>query len=278
MESMLNKYKMMEEYRDLEEIKLKNGKDLLDEFKNFKELYSIMKEYISKNKWLRFPENEIIFIFSEKLLVTFNKISSSIEVIKSYIEQKSKKNNIPFEITTYNDLTKLKKINFLLSGFYWYKTEFNTYVNNFLSKVGNGSNALGIYSIGEFIKNIDDRDENSKLESNELKMFEVMLNYGLISDRMKVYGLVEKFKDLVDKYRIYKNYIRYIKEDGSIIFDREKILDSIENKKENLFDAIKITYKENGLVLESKEVFADKKIYNFKNKQKEVIFTIEDGV
>ena len=278
MESMLDKYKMMEEYRDLEEIKLKNGKDLLDEFKNFKELYSIMKEYISKNKWLRFPENEIIFIFSEKLLVTFNKISSSIEVIKSYIEQKSKKNNIPFEITTYNDLTKLKKINFLLSGFYWYKTEFNTYVNNFLSKVGNGSNALGIYSIGEFIKNIDDRDENSKLESNELKMFEVILNYNLLSDIIKNNGLVEKFKDLVNKYRIYKNYIRYIKEDGSIIFDREKILDSIENKKENLFDAIKITYKENGLVLESKEVFADKKIYNFKNKQKEVIFSIKDGV
>ena len=137
---------------------------------------------------------------------------------------------------------------------------------------------MGIYSIEEFIKSLDNRSENSKLESKELKMFEIMLNYNLVSYIVKNNRLIEKFENLVDKYRIYKNYISYIKEDGSIIFDREKILDSIENKKENLFDSIKITYKENGLVLESKEVFADKKIYNFKNKQKEVIFTIKDGV
>ena len=278
MESMLDKYKMMEEYRDLEEIKLKNGKDLLDEFKNFQELYSIMKEHISKNKWIHFEENKITIIFSEKLLVTFNRISDSIEKINGYIDWNSKENNIPFEITSINDLEKLKKINFLSGGFYWYKTDDNNYLSQYWIQSGDNYNGLGIYSIEEFIKSLDSRSENSKLESNELKIFEVMLNYNLLSDIIKNNGLVEEFKDLVDKYRIYKNYIRYIKEDGSIIFDREKILDSIENKKENLFDAIKITYKENGLVLESKEVFADKKIYNFKNKQKEVIFTIEDGV
>lgn len=32
----------------------------------------------------------------------------------------------------------------------------------------------------------------------------------------------KKFKNLVDKYRIYKDYIKYIKEDGEIIFDIEK--------------------------------------------------------
>ena len=77
---------MIEDYRDLEEIKLKNGKDLLDEFKNFQELYSIMKEHISKNKWIHFEENEITIIFSEKLLVTFNKISKLLEEISSYID------------------------------------------------------------------------------------------------------------------------------------------------------------------------------------------------
>ena len=66
-----------------------------------------------------------------------------------------------------------------------------------------------------------------------------MLNYNLVSYIVKNNRLIEKFENLVDKYRIYKNYISYIKEDGSIIFDREKILDSIENKKENLFDAMK---------------------------------------
>ena len=278
MESMLDKYKMMEEYRDLEEIKLKNGKDLLDEFKNFQELYSIMKEHISKNKWIHFEENEITVIFSEKLLVTFNKISKLLEEISSYIDWNSKKNNIPFEITNINDLEKLKKINFLLGGFYWHKTNDNIDSSLYWVQSGHDYNGLGIYSIEEFIKSLDNRSENSKLESKELKIFEIMLNYNLVSYIVKNNRLIEKFEDLVDKYRIYKNYISYIKEDGSIIFDREKILDSIENKKENLFDAIKITYKENGLVLESKEVFADKKIYNFKNKQKEVIFTIKDGV
>ena len=277
MESMLDKYKMMEEYRDLEEIKLKNGKDLLDEFKNFQELYSIMKEYISKNKWIHFEENEITIIFSEKLLVTFNKISKLLEEISSYIDWNSKKNNIPFEITSINDLEKLKKINFLLGGFYWYKTN-DSISSLYWVQSGDNYNGLGIYSIEEFIKSLDNRSENSKLESKELKIFEIMLNYNLVSYIVKNNRLIEKFENLVDKYRIYKNYISYIKEDGSIIFDREKILDSIENKKENLFDSIKITYKENGLVLESKEVFADKKIYNFKNKQKEVIFSIKDGV
>lgn len=278
MESLIDKYKMIEEYRDLEEIKLKNGKDLLDEFKNFQELYSIMKEYISKNKWIHFEENEITIIFSEKLLVTFNKISKLLEEISSYIDWNSKKNNIPFEITSIDDLEKLKKIDFLLGGFYWYKTNDNIFSSLYRVQSGNNYNGLGIYSIEEFIKSLDNRSENSKLESKELKIFEIMLNYNLVSYIVKNNRLIEKFENLVDKYRIYKNYISYIKEDGSIIFDREKILDSIENKKENLFDSIKITYKENGLVLESKEVFADKKIYNFKNKQKEVIFTIEDGV
>ena len=277
MESLIDKYKMIEEYRDLEEIKLKNGKDLLDEFKNFQELYSIMKEHISKNKWIHFEENEITIIFSEKLLVTFNKISKLLEEISSYIDWNSKKNNIPFEITSINDLEKLKKINFLLEGFYWYKTN-DSISSLYRVQSGDNYNGLGIYSIEEFIKSLDNRSENSKLESKELKIFQIMLNYNLVSYIVKNNRLIEKFENLVDKYRIYKNYISYIKEDGSIIFDREKILDSIENKKENLFDAIKITYKENGLVLESKEIFADKKIYNFKNKQKEVIFTIKDGV
>ena len=67
----IEKYKKIRKDRNLEEIKLKNGEDLRlslrDEFKDFKEIYNLMKNHIGNNKWLRFKENEISLIFSEKL-------------------------------------------------------------------------------------------------------------------------------------------------------------------------------------------------------------------
>ena len=279
---ILEKYKRIIKDRNLEGIKLKTGEDLItslkDEFKDFKEMYNLMKNHIGNNKWLNFDENEITFIFSEKLLVTYYRESNSIEEVNDYIEWNSNKNDIFFSLPTYEDLEKLKSINFLSGGYHWYKKDDNIYSNFYVSS-GSSYQGRGVYSIEEFFENLDNRDENSKIARYELKMFEAILNYKLLSpDIIADDNLQRKFKNLVDKYRTYKNYIKYIKEDGEIVFNVEKIIDSIERRREKLFDGIKITYKENDLDLENEEIFVDKNIYNFKNKEKEIIFTIKDGV
>ena len=279
---ILEKYKRIIKDRNLEEIKLKNGENLIvslkDEFKDFKEIYNLMKNHIGNNRWLRFSENEVSLIFSEKLLITYYKESNSIEEINDYIEWNSNKNNIFFSLPTYEDLKKLESINFLKGGYHWYKKDDDTY-STFYTPPGVIYQGRGIYSIEEFFKNLDNRDENSKIARYELKMFEAILNYNLLApDIITSDDLQKRFKNLVDKYRIYKDYIKYIKEDGEIVFDIENIIYSIERKREKLFDGIKITYKENDLDLESEEIFVDKNTYYFKNKEKEIIFTIKDGV
>ena len=279
---ILEKYKRIIKDRNLEEIKLKNGEDLItslkDEFKDFKEIYNLMKNHIGNSKWLHFSENEISFIFSEKLLVTYYKESNSIEKVNDYIDWNSNKNDIFFTQPTYQDLEKLKSINFLGGGYHWYKKDDDTY-STFYIYSGSSYQGRGIYSIKEFIENLDNRDENSKIARYELKMFEAILNYNLlVPDIITDTDLQKKFKNLADKYRTYKEYIKYIKEDGEIVFNIENIIYSIERKREKLFDGIKITYKENELSLESEEIFTDRNGYNFKNKEKEIIFTIKDGI
>ena len=278
----IEKYKKIRKDRNLEEIRLKNGKDLIisfkDKFRDFSKIYNLMKNHIVNNKWLNFDENEITFIFSEKLLVTYYRESNSIEEVNDYIDWNSRENDLFFNQTTYQDLERLKKVSFLKGGYHWYKKDDDTYSTFYVSS-GSSYQGRGIYSIEKFFENLDNRDENSKMERNELKIFEAILNYNLLApDIITDNVLQKKFKNLVDKYRIYKDYIKYIKEDGEIIFDIEKIINSIERKRENLFDGIKITYKENELDLENEEIFTNRNIYNFKNKEREIIFTIKDGV
>lgn len=57
-------------------------------------MYNLMKNHIGNNKWLHFKENEISFIFSEKLLVTYYKGANSIEKVNEYIDWNSNKNDI----------------------------------------------------------------------------------------------------------------------------------------------------------------------------------------
>jgi len=279
---ILEKYKRIIKDRNLEGIKLKTGEDLIislkDEFKDFKEMYNLMKNHIGNNRWLHFSENQVSLIFSEKLLVTYYEVSNSVEKVKDYIDRNSRENNLFFKMPTYQDLEKLKSINFLGGGYHWYKKDDDTYSTFYISS-GSSYEGFGVYSIEEFFENLDNRDENSKIARYELKVFEAILNYNLLApDIIRSDDLQKKFKNLVDKYRTYRDYIKYIKEDGEIVFDIENIIYSIERKREKLFDGIKITYKENELGLESEEIFTDRNIYNFKNKEKEIIFTIKDGV
>ena len=92
---------MIEEYkknRNLKDINLKNGKNLIEnlkeKFKDFQEIYNLISVYLVDDRIsLYFDKNEIYFIFSEKLLTTNIRDSSSFEEIDDYIIENSKKNN-----------------------------------------------------------------------------------------------------------------------------------------------------------------------------------------
>ena len=122
------------------------------------------------------------------------------------------------------------------------------------------------------------RYKASLLESKELKDFEVILNYNLLdTDIINGEANPKKFRNLVNLYKTYKDYIScmYIKDDTEntveLIFNADKIISSAENRDE-LFDGIEILYKKNDLKIIKEEIYNDKNIFYFENGDIEIIY------
>ena len=127
----------------------------------------------------------------------------------------------------------------------------------------------------EFLKNY--ANLLSKIENKKLKDFEVILNYNLL-DTGIIIGEenTKKFKNLVEAYKNYKEYISciYIKDETldtvEILFDNGKIISDIENKK-GKFDKIEIDYQKNDLGIVKQVIDKDKTTYYYKNGDREKI-------
>ena len=122
------------------------------------------------------------------------------------------------------------------------------------------------------------RYKASLLESKELKDFEVILNYNLLdTDIINGEANPKKFRNLVNLYKTYKDYIScmYIKDDTEdtveLIFNADKIISSAENRDE-LFNGIEILYKNNDLKITKEEIYNDKNIFYFENGDMEIIY------
>ena len=122
------------------------------------------------------------------------------------------------------------------------------------------------------------RYKASLLESKELKDFEVILNYNLLDKNIiKEEEEQIKFRNLVNLYKTYKDYIScmYIKDDTEdtveLIFNADKIISSAENRDE-LFNGIEILYKNNDLKITKEEIYNDKNIFYFENGDIEIIY------
>ena len=122
------------------------------------------------------------------------------------------------------------------------------------------------------------RYKASLLESKELKDFEVILNYNLLDKNIiKEEEEQIKFRNLVNLYKTYKDYIScmYIKDDTEdtveLIFNADKIISSAENRDE-LFNGIEILYKSNDLKITKEEIYNDKNIFYFENGDIEIIY------
>ena len=127
----------------------------------------------------------------------------------------------------------------------------------------------------EFLKNY--ANLLSKIENKKLKDFEVILNYNLLDTRIIIgEENTKKFKNLVEAYKNYKEYISciYIKDETldtvEILFDNGKIISDIENKK-GKFDKIEIDYQKNDLGIVKQVIDKDKTTYYYKNGDREKI-------
>ena len=144
-------------------------------------------------------------------------------------------------------------------------------VRNLLARMQKDDNEV---SPKEFLE----RYKVTLLESKELKDFEVILNYNLLdTDIIKGEEEQIKFRNLVNLYKTYKDYIScmYIKDDTEdtveLIFNADKIISSAENRDE-LFNGIEILYKKNKLGITKEEIYNDKNIFYFENGDAETIY------
>ena len=119
------------------------------------------------------------------------------------------------------------------------------------------------------------------LENNDLKNFEVILNYNLLDPSIITKEYEEPFNKLVEAYRKYKDYFSCIYNENSekvkILFDTNKIIDAIRNK-EKKFNNIEITYLENQLGIEKEIVYSDRNVYYYKNGEIEEVYNTNSSI
>ena len=179
------------------------------------------------------------------------------------IDKKISENGI--EISEFTDIDKFIKALVEIKVF------DDTNVRNLLARMQKENNEV---SPKELLK----RYKASLLESKELKDFEVILNYNLLdTDIINGEANPKKFRNLVNLYKTYKDYIScmYIKDDTEdtveLIFNADKIISSAENRDE-LFNGIEILYKSNDLKITKEEIYNDKNIFYFENGDMEVVY------
>ena len=147
------------------------------------------------------------------------------------------------------------------------------------------------YEINELFFKVEDKEiepkdflkecEVSLLENDDLKNFEVILNYNLLDTSIVEKEYEKKFNKLVEEYRTYKNYIACIynedDEKVGIAFDTNKIIESIKND-EKIFNNIEIAYLENQLGIQKEVIYLDKSLYYYKNGEIEEIYDTNSGI
>ena len=223
-----------------------------------------------KYNWKRFKyssDTETIGVcnldnFVDRLDTRNQSLKLETNILKE-IDKKISENGI--EISEFTDIDKFIK------DLVEIKVFDDTDVRNLLTKMQEENNEV---SPKELLK----RYKASLLESKELKDFEVILNYNLLdTDIINGEANPKKFRNLVNLYKTYKDYIScmYIKDDTEdtveLIFNADKIISSAENRDE-LFNGIEILYKNNDLKITKEEIYNDKNIFYFENGDIEVVY------
>ena len=125
------------------------------------------------------------------------------------------------------------------------------------------------------LKDFFEKYQYSLLQNDNLKNFEVILNYDLLDPSIITKEYKKKFNNLVEAYRTYKGYIScmYNEDDEKIgiFFNVKKIIESIKNIEE-IFNNIEITYSKNQLGIEKEIIYSDKNAYYYQNGDIEELY------
>ena len=125
------------------------------------------------------------------------------------------------------------------------------------------------------LKDFFEEYQFSLLEDDNLRDFEVILNYDLLDSTIITKEYEKKFNKLAEAYRTYKKYISCIYNENyekvGIFFDTEKIIESIKNR-EKIVNNIEIAYLENELGIEKEVIYLDKNTYYYKNGDIEEVY------
>ena len=289
----LKKYEKIKKLRNLEKVNIIYSNNEKDKFKDFQEIYNLIniKLEVKNKKWIFSQKDNIYYIFPYDFFVT-ERLKGEYSIFRSAKEDKINRDIIKkvsykirekgfeFNLPEERSIKLLNSIGFLGNGnwVYYQKQilEYMTIKDSFNYSDNYTHNLIGVYKLDNFFNSLKYRNKNFNfIENEDLKNFEVILNYNLLDSTIITKEFEKSFNNLVEVYKTYKNYISciYNKDDENIgiLFDIDKITESIKNKKK-VFDSIEIPYFPNKLGIEKEIVHLDKNIYYYKNGDIEEVY------
>jgi len=294
----LSKYEKIKKFRDLRNINIIYS-DKKDKLKKFQEIYTLINSKIREQdkKWIFSKKDNIYYVLSYKIFTT-ERFSGKYDIF-SFKKEENEKHNLnkikkvsnrirekgfEFNLSDEKSLKLLEKIKFIGNGHWIYYSKKDNNIEYSYSSISNSFyydtyyryNLLGICKLDKFFNFLEERNKKyNLLENDDLKNFEVILNYDLLDTSIITKEYKERFNKLIETYKTYKEYISCIyNEDDKkigILFDTNKIIESIKNKKK-LFNNIEITYLENQLGIEKEIVYSDRNVYYYENGEIEEIY------
>jgi len=294
----LKKYEKIKKLRNLEKVNIIYSNNEKDKFKDFQEIYNLIniKLEVKNKKWIFSQKDNIYYIFPYDFFVT-ERLKGEYSIFRSAKEDKINRDIIKkvsykirekgfeFNLPEERSIKLLNSIGFLGNGnwVYYQKQilEYMTIKDSFNYSDNYTHNLIGVYKLDNFFNSLKYRNKNFNfIENEDLKNFEVILNYNLLDSTIITKEFEKSFNNLVEVYKTYKNYISciYNKDDENIgiLFDIDKITESIKNKKK-VFDSIEIPYFPNKLGIEKEIVHLDKNIYYYKNGDIEEVYNENSG-
>ena len=294
----LKKYEKIKKFRNLEKVNIIDSNNEKNKFKDFQEIYNLIniKLEAKNKKWIFSQKDNIYYIFPYDFFVT-ERLKGEYSIFRSAKEDKINRDIIKkvsykirekgfeFNLPEERSIKLLNSIGFLGNGnwVYYQKQilEYMTIKDSFNYSDNYTHNLIGVYKLDNFFNSLKYRNKNFNfIENEDLKNFEVILNYNLLDSTIITKEFEKSFNNLVEVYKTYKNYISciYNKDDENIgiLFDIDKITESIKNKKK-VFDSIEIPYFPNKLGIEKEIVHLDKNIYYYKNGDIEEVYNENSG-
>ena len=293
----INKFEKIKKFRDLRNINIiYNNRDNL---KKFQEIYTLINNKIKEQdkKWIFSKKDNIYYILSYKFFTTerfsgdyfTGDEKNNLNRIKK-VSNKIREKGIEFSLPDEKSIKLLENIKFIGNGHWIYYSRKDNNINSRCNYIRDSFyydrnynyNLLGICKLDKFFNFLEERNKKyNLLENDDLKNFEVILNYDLLDTSIITKEYKERFNKLIEIYKTYKEYISCIYNEDSekigILFNIDKVILSIKNN-EKLFNSIEITYSKNQLGIEKEKFYLDRNVYYYDNGDIEEVYNTNSEI